>query len=480
MLKRYFRLEENNTDVRTEMTAGVATFLTMAYIIVVQPLILSGTFPGLEPTGMDPGAVMTATCIAAAIATAWMGLFARLPIAQAPGMGTNFVFVVSLIPAAQIMINQAVASGELTEGETTAWQVALGVVLISGIAFLLGSLLGVRRLLLKGLSPSMWNAIPIGIGLFIAMIGLKGASLIVADPGTMVSMNPNIAGPDIGLFFFGLFATSALFCRKVKGSIIWGMLLTTAVAFGLRELIPLLPEIIANSETVKNSMLMTQFAPADGVVSLAPSIRPTFFQFDLARAVWPAMIPFILIFLYLDIFDTMGTLAGVLKAADLVEDGEIPNGNRAFLSDAVGTVAGAALGTSTVTSYIESAAGVEQGGRTGLTSLTTAGLFLIAPFFAPLVVMIGSYPVITAPALVIVGALMMQNVRDIDWKNSAEALPAFITFVTIPLTYSIANGMALGFISYPVIKTLAGQHRDVRWLNWLLAAILVVYLVTLY
>ncbi len=476
MLDRFFRLRENGTTAGTELLAGLTTFLTMAYIIFLQPTVLTGRYFG-EPNGMDYGAVMMATCISAALASAVMGLYANYPIAQAPGMGENFIFVLSVIPAAATLIDARVAAGTLQAGSVAPWQVALGVIFISGVLFLLLSLLGVRQAILDVISPSMRNAIAVGIGLFIAFIGLLGATVIVPAPGQAVKLNPQVASPDVLVFAFGLLLTAGLYARRVRGSIVLGILATTLVAAGLQALIPHLPESIARSVIVTQSKLMTMFTPATSVVAEPPPMAPTFLKMNISLAIAGPMIPFILVFLFLNLFDTLGTLLGVCEQAGLIKDGTLPRAREALVSDAVATAFGAACGTSTVTSFIESAAGVQQGGRTGLTAVTTAVLFLVAMFFAPLIQMVGSYPSITAPALVLVGAMMMGNVTKIEWSNHAEAIPAFITFISIPLTYSIADGLALGFISYPVVKLLSGQARDVKWLMYLLAAVLAAYLI---
>ncbi len=476
MLERFFRLRENGTTAGTEVLAGLTTFLTMAYIIFLQPAVLTGSYFE-APNGMDYGAVMTATCIAAAVATAIMGLYARLPIAQAPGMGENFIFALSVIPAAAAVIDVRVTAGTLESGAVAPWQVALGVTFIAGVLFLLLSLLGIRQAILGVISPSMRNAIAVGIGLFIAFIGFQGASVIVAVPGQLVKLNPQVATPDVLVFAFGLLLTAGLYARGVRGSIVLGILATTLLSAALQWLIPQLPAWISQSELVSHSKLMNLFKPASAVVSAPPSMAPTLMKMNISLALTAPMAPFILVFLFLDLFDTLGTLLGVSEQAGLVKDGEIPRAKQALLSDAVGTVVGASCGTSTVTSFIESAAGVQQGGRTGLTALTTSCLFLVALFFAPLIQMVGSYPSITAPALVLVGAMMMRNVTKIEWGNEAEAIPAFITFISIPLTYSIADGLALGFISYPIVKFLSGQARDVKWLMYVLAAVLAAYLI---
>jgi len=464
MLDRAFRLTENQTTARTEVLAGVTTFLTMAYIIVVQPAVLSGAMFG-KATGMDFGAVTTATCLSAALATAIMALYARYPIAQAPGMGENFFFVFSAIPAA------------LAAGFANAWQVALGAVFISGVLFLILSLVGLREMIFNAVSPSLKNGIAAGIGLFIAFIGLQNAGLILKDPGTAVKLNARFASPDLIVFFCGLLLTVVLHARRVRGAILWGIVGATALAAALKVLLAHLPAAVAGSPTVTESLLSTRFAFAKGVLAAPPSLAPTFLKMDLVRALSPAMLPFVFVFLFMLTFDAIGTLIGVCEQAGFMRDHKLPRAQQAMISDAIGTVAGAALGTSTVTSFVESAAGVEQGGRTGLSGLVVAGLFLLALFFSPLIAMVGGYPPICAPALVMVGALMARNVGQVDWRDPTECVPAFLTMIGIPLTYSIADGLALGFISYPLIKLLAGRGREPGWLTYALAVVLVLYFV---
>ncbi len=474
MFDRFFRLSENKTSVRTELLAGLTTFLTMAYIIVVQPTVLSGRMFDIQ-TGMDFGAVTTATCIAAALASGIMGLYGRYPIAQAPGMGENFFFVLTMLPAAAAMIAAEVKTGLVPAGSTTPWQVGLGVIFYSGLLFLLLSMLGVRGKLMEAISPSMRNGIAIGIGLFIVLIGMDSTGLLLKDRGTGWTLNPRFASPDIIVFFFGLLVTAALHARRIRGSIVWGIVAATLFSVALKLGLPYLGEGVMASPLVKNSMLMTRFTLADRVMAAPPSIAPTLCKLDLVGALaWP-MLPFILIFLFMVLFDTLGTLIGVAEQAGLIRDNRLPRARQALMSDALGTVSGAALGTSTVTSFIESAAGVEQGGRTGLTALCAAVLFLLALFFSPIIDMIGSYRPITAPALIIVGSMMMRNVTKIDWDNYAESLPTFLIIAGIPLTFSIADGLALGFIAYPLVKLLAGQGRDVKWLMYVMAVVLVAY-----
>jgi AGZA family xanthine/uracil permease-like MFS transporter len=459
MLERLFKLSENQTTPRTEVVAGVTTFLTMAYILVVQPAVLSGAMFGMK-TGMDFGAVTTATCLAAALATGLMAWLARYPIAQAPGMGENFFFVFSAIPAAT------------AAGFADAWQVALGVVFISGVLFLILSLTGLRELMFNAVSPSLKSAIATGIGLFIAFIGLQNAGVIVKDPGSAVKLNAQFASPDLIVFFAGLLVTAVLHARKVRGSILWGILAGTLLSIVLK-----LTLAGSASPLVANSMLAKQFQFAKSIVAAPPSLAPTFLQMDLVHALTPKMLPFIFVFLFMLTFDAIGTLIGVCEQAGFMRDNQLPRARQAMVSDAVGTVAGAALGTSTVTSFIESAAGVEQGGRTGLTGIVVALLFLLALFFSPLIAMIGSYPPITAPALVIVGAMMARNAAKIAWKDYSESVPAFLTMICIPLSYSIADGLAIGFISYPIIKIFSGRGREAGWLTCVLAIVLLLYFI---
>ena len=496
MLDRFFELSKHGTNLRTELLAGLTTFLTMAYIIFVQPAVLSGAMFGQE-TGLDFGAVMTATCLSAALATGIMALYARLPVAQAPGMGENFFFVFSLLPAAGAMMAGQINQGSIQPGQTTAWQIGLGVIFISGVLFLILSLVGVRQMLLEAISPTMRHGIAVGIGLFIAFIGLENGSLVIGDPGTLVKLNPRFAAPDLVVFGFGLLITAGLHARRVRGAIVWGILASTALALLILHAYPR-PEIVqalqegkakledlsaAEKAQLAEWQKLQKLADAErrlleaGPVSVPPSLGPTWLKMDLRRAVNWTMWPFILIFLFMNLFDTLGTLIGVTEQAGLVRDNQIPRIKQALVSDAVGTVAGAAMGTSTVVSFIESASGVAQGGRTGLTALVVAGLFLLALFFSPLVALVGSYPPITAPALVVIGSLMIRGVTRMDWSNEAEIVPAFLIILGIPLTYSIADGLALGFIAYPIVKLLAGEGREVRWLMYLLAAVLLAYFI---
>ncbi len=437
MLERLFKLRRNNSSVRIELIAGLTTFLTMAYIIFVQPAILSVDFAG-KPTGMDFNAVMLATCISAALATFIMGVYANYPIAQAPGMGENFFFV-SVVMAIAVL------------GVANAWQVALGIVFIAGVLFLIISFLNVREKLMNAISPSMKNGIAVGIGLFIAFLGLQHAKIITSSPGTFVQLNRDLFNSDVGIFVFGLFIIAILLIRRIRGSILIGICLSAVLAIILGKV---------------------EF---NGIISRPPSIAPTFFKMDIA-GVFKSLplaesISFIAIFLFMDVFDTIGTIVGVGEQAGFIKNNKLPRANRALMSDAIGTVAGACLGTSTVTSYIESASGVEAGGKTGLTSVFVSLFFILAIFFSPLVKMIGSYAPITAPALVIVGAMMVKNVVKINWSEYSESIPAFLIMMGIPATCSISNGLAFGFISYPVFKLFSGRAKETSWLIYLLGII---------
>lgn len=465
-LERRFALAAAGTSVRTEAAAGLTTFLTMAYIIFVQPAILSGAMFGLE-TGMDFQAVAVATCLSAAAATLLMGLLARYPIALAPGMGQNFFFIFSAIPAAA------------AAGFAVPWQTALGVVFLSGILFLAVTLLGLRQALLDAVSPSLKNGIAVGIGIFIAFIGMRNAGLIVADPGTAVALAPAPASPDLAVFFFGLLLTAVLSARGRRGAVLVGILATTGFAVLLRLVLAGLPAALDPAGAIGGSRLLNDFTPVLRPFAAPASLRPVLFRLDLAGALTAAMWPLVIIFLFMDVFDTMGTLIGVGEQAGFIKENRLPRAGRAFLADALGTLFGAAVGTSTVTSYIESAAGVARGGRTGLTAVFVALFFLAALFFGPLIAMIGGYAPITAPALVVVGFLMFRNITRLEWDRPDEVIPALLIVIGIPLTYSISDGLALGFIAYPLVKLGAGRGRQVRPAMYVTAALLVVYLLVL-
>ena len=425
LLERQFGLAAHGTTVRTEVLAGVTTFLTMAYIIFVQPAVLSAA-------GMDFGAVMTATCLATAFATLLMALLANYPIAVAPAMGHNFFFVYSVVIAAQV-----------------PWQVALGAVAVAGIVFILTAGFGLRERLIVAIPVSLKHAIAAGIGLLIATIGLQWGGLIVDSPGTLVTLGPLHSRPVL-LALMGLVLTAVLMARRVPGAILWGILATTGLG---------LPLGIVRYE---------------GFASAPPSIAPTFMQLDIVGAVAPGMIGVVFVFFFLALFDSVGTLVAIGEQAGLMRGPTLPRARQALLADAVGTVAGATLGTSTVTAYIESGAGVAAGGRTGLASVVTAALFLLALFLSPLVRMIGGgyaegdsmlYPVI-APPLVLVGTMMMGGLRQIDWKDPTEAIPAFLAVILMPLAVSITEGVAFGVIAHVVLKAATGQGKGVHPLMW--------------
>jgi AGZA family xanthine/uracil permease-like MFS transporter len=438
MFQKLFGEPFSAAVLRREAVAGLTTFLTMAYIIFVQPDVLSAA-------GMDKGAVMVATCVSAALATLLMGLLANYPIALAPGMGENFFFVFTVVPACQ----------SLGLAGTAPWQTALGVVYLSALPFWLVTLVGLRRALMDALSPSMKNGAAVGIGLFIAFIGLQNGGLIVSHPGTLVQLNAHLRSPTVVVFLFGLALTGVLLGRRVRGAILWGILggLAAAIATGQ--------------------------APVRNPVGVPPSVAPVFMQMDVAGA-WrhlARLLPLIAVFAFMDIFDTVGTLVGVAEHAGFIRDNRLPRADRALMADALGTSIGAVLGTSTVTSYIESTAGVSHGGRTGLTACFVALGFLLALFFHPLMAMVTACKGVTAPALVLVGALMMRSVSRVDWDDATESIPAFLMMIGIPLTFSIADGLALGFVAYPLLKLCTGRIRETSWLVYLIGAILALYFV---
>ena len=434
MLEKLFHLQESGTTVKREIVAGCTTFMTLSYIIFVQPAVLSAA-------GMDSGAVMAATCITSALAMVLMALLANYPIALAPGMGHNFYFTFTVC---------------LTLG--VSWQNALGAVFIAGVLFILLFFLGLREKVMTILPVSLRNAIPAGIGLLIALVGLEWTGLIVDHPATYVTLG-DLKSPPALLSLFGVVIIAILFALKVRGAILIGILASTIVG------------------------LITGMVKFQGVVSAPPSIAPTFLQLQIPNIlVDPKMISVIFIFIFLDLFDTVGTLVGVGEQGGFMVNGKLPRARQALLSDAVATSAGALLGTSTVTSYIESASGISAGGRTGLTSIVTAILMLLALFFNPLIKMVGAgYPIsentflypIVAPALIIIGSLMLKNVVSIDWDDMTEAIPAFLTLLLMPLTISITEGIAFGFISYALLKLVTRQGRQVHWLIYLFTVLFV-------
>jgi AGZA family xanthine/uracil permease-like MFS transporter len=430
-LERKFALAERGTTVRTETLAGVTTFLTMAYIIFVQPAVLSAC-------GMDFGAVLVATCLSTACATALMAWLANYPIAVAPAMGHNFFFAYSVVL-----------------GMHVPWRVALGCVAIAGLLFVATAGVGLRERLVTAIPGSLKRAIAAGIGLLIATIGLEWAGIVVAAPGTLVALGSLRSRPVL-LALAGLAWTSVLVARRVPGAFLWGILASTLAG---------LPLGIVRYE---------------GVASLPPSIAPTLFKLDIAGAFAPGMMTVVLVFFFLALFDSVGTLVAVGEQAGLMRGGTLPRAREALLADAIGTVAGATLGTSTVTAYIESGAGVAAGGRTGLSSLVTAFLFLLSLFLYPLARMVGGgyptagvtlYPVI-APPLILVGTMMIGGLRHIDWEEPTEAIPAFLTLIMMPLSTSIAEGVSFGLIAYALLKLASGRGREVHWLIYVFAVLL--------
>jgi adenine/guanine/hypoxanthine permease len=422
-IERFFRLGENGTTVRTELEAGLTTFLTMAYILVVNPLILADA-------GVPIAGALFATAVAAAVGSILMGVLANYPFALAPGMGLNayFTYVVVL-------------------GMGVPWETALGAVFISGVIFLLLTLGRIRELVVKAIPMGLKLATGAGIGLFIAFIGFRNAGLVVASPATLVTLGDLVALPTV-LALGGLALTAALLARGWKSAIIVGIVATAIAAFvsGVAE-------------------------PPRGVVAL-PDPGGTFGALDIRGALALGVLQIVFVFLFIDLFDTVGTLVGLgQQAGYLTPQGELPRAQKALLADSVATTAGAVLGTSTVTSYIESATGVAEGGRTGLTAVTVGALFLLAVFFSPLAAAVPALA--TAPALIIVGSLMLKSALGVAWNDPTEAVPAFVTMLAMPLTFSIANGLALGFISYPLIKLLAGRGREVSPLVYVLAGLFV-------
>lgn len=447
-IKEFFKFEERDTNGRTEVLAGVTTFMTMSYIIFLQPLILSGALAG-KSTGMDQNALIAGVCIAAAFGSILMGLWANYPIALAPGMGENFFFV---------SIVGSIAAMEISPSES-AWQTALGVVFLSGAIFLIMSFMNIREKMMNSISPSMKHAMACGIGLFIALIGLKSGGIIFTHDGNYILNAKDFDSINALIFCVGLSVIAILHVLKVRGSVLWGILVGAVIAF------------LAGKIAFK------------GLVGKPPSIGPIFWKMDLANVFthFFKLLPFIIIFTFMDIFDTLGTLVGVTTQSGLMKDNKLPNSKRAFAADSIGTIFGVFCGQSTVTSYIESATGVEYGGRTGLTAVTTGLCFVIAVFFTPFIAMIGAYPdpglnPITAPALVIVGAIMMQSVKNIEWDDFSESVPAFLIIAGIPFTFSIADGLMLGFIAYPIIKLFGGKAKEIGWLTYVIGIILLIYM----
>jgi adenine/guanine/hypoxanthine permease len=425
MFEKYFNLKANKTSVKTEVLAGVTTFMTMAYILAVNPDILSAT-------GMDKNALFSATALSALIATLVMALVAKLPFALAPGMGLNAFFAFTVVL-----------------GMGHSWQFALTAVFLEGIIFLLLTAFNIRELIVNSIPLSVKHAVSAGIGLFIAFIGLQNAGVVVNSDATLVGLG-DMSSPAVLIALGGIVLTAVLLALKVKGALLIGIF--TATVAGLPVGVTHMPE--------------------GHLVGAPPSLSPIFLKFEFSEIFTLDMVIVLFTFLFVDMFDTVGTLVGVSdKAGMLDKEGRVPRAKQALFADAIGTTVGAALGTSTVTTYVESASGVAEGGKTGLTSLTTAGLFLIALFFAPLFTMVP--PAATAAALVLVGFFMMSPILKINFEDFTEAIPAFITIIIMPLTYSIAEGIVFGMLSYVLLKLLTGKGKDISVVMVVLAALFV-------
>lgn len=428
MLENFFKLSGRGSDLRTEVIAGATTFLTAAYIVFVNPDILSAT-------GMDKGALITVTCLVAGFSSILMGVWANAPIMMAPGMGLNAFFAFSLV---------------LGSGGSVTWQEALGVVFVSGVVFLVLTMLGIRERIVKAIPVSLRLATSVGIGLFIAFIGMKNLGLIADNPATLVQLGKLSGSVLLGMA--GLLLIVVLEIRRIKGSILIGILGTSllGMVFGFSGF-------------------------PGGVVAAPPSIMPVAFKLDIVGALSVSMWASIFSFMFVDLFDSLGTLLAVCREAGLEKDGDISDLPKMLSADAVATVAGAVLGTSTTTSYIESASGVAEGGKTGITAVTTGILFLLAAFFTPIIGAVPGYA--TAPALIVVGIFMMRGIGQIDFYRFEEGVPAFLTLILMPLTYSIANGLIFGFISYALIKLAFGKFRELDPILLAIAALCMVQLV---
>ncbi len=431
-IEKFFKIREKGSSIRTEMIAGFTTFIALAYIMFVNPNILA-------EAGIPKEAAVASTIWIAALATTMMGVFANYPVALAPGMGLNAFFAFYVVGVLHLH-----------------WTVALGAVFFSGVVFFILTLGGIRQAIINAVPADLKTAIGVGIGTFIAFIGLKGSGLIVSDAATFITLGSVIA-PTTMLSLFSLLLTAALMARNVQGSILIGIVVTTILA------------MVLGYTPAPQSF-------ADIISTSVPSMSATFGQLDLMGAWNYGIVSIIFTFTVVELFDNMGTLIGLTSKAKMVKpDGQIENIDRALTTDAVGTMASAVFGTSTVTSYIESAAGVAAGGRTGLTAVTVALLFLVSLAFAPLIGLVPGFA--TTPALILVGAMMMADVGKINWQDYTVALPAFLTIMMMPMTSSIANGFAFGFVSYAILKACAGRTKDVSWIMWLVSIAFVVNLV---
>jgi AGZA family xanthine/uracil permease-like MFS transporter len=425
-MEKWFKLKAHGTTVRREMVAGLTTFLTMAYILAVNPGML-----GSIGNGMTPGAVFTATALAAAVATLVMALSANLPIVLAPGMGLNAFFTFTVV-----------------KGMGYSWQTALTAVFLEGLLFIVLSFFNVREAIVKAIPENLKKAVPVGIGLFITLIGLANAGIVVNNTGTVIGLGRLGEGKAL-LALIGLVITIILFVKKVPGAILLGIFITTIIG------IPL-----------KVTVIPADFSP------ISVPVKPLFFQFDFSSVLSFKFFTVFFTFLFVDIFDTVGTLIGVSKRAGLVnEKGEIPRVKQALLADAIGTVSGASLGTSTVTSYVESTAGVAAGGRTGLTALTAAILFAASLFLSPVFLLIPSAA--TAPALIVVGFLMVQAVTGINFSDPSEGIPAFLAIAMMPFSYSIAEGIVYGVLSYVLLKFISAKFKEISFVAWILFAVFI-------
>lgn len=426
MLEKVFKLKANNTTLRTEIMAGITTFMTMAYILIVNPSILGAA-------GMDSGAVLTATAVASFIGTACMALFANYPFALAPGMGLNAYFAFTVV---------------LQNGYS--WQTALGAVFVEGVIFILLSLVKVREAIFNAIPKNLKAATSVGIGLFIAFIGLQNAGIIVNNDATLVALG-NVKSVSVALALIGTIITISLVVRQVRGALLWGILITWVLGIICQ---------LTGLYAVNPDAGMYSLIP-EKIFSLPPSIGPVFMKMDFKAIHILDFAIVVFSFLFVDLFDTLGTLIGVShKAGFLDKEGKLPHIKGALLADAVGTTAGAVLGTSTVTTYVESASGVSDGGRTGLTSMVTGLLFLVALIFTPVITVIPSFA--TAPALIVVGLFMLEHVTQIEFSDYTEGFPAFMTILMMVVAYSISEGLVFGMLSYVILKALSGRSKDLN------------------
>jgi AGZA family xanthine/uracil permease-like MFS transporter len=444
-LESYFEFTRLGTNWRTEILAGVTTFLTMAYIVLVNPAILSAS-------GMPLAAVTAATCLSAAFGSILMGIVARYPIALAPGMGLNAYFTYTVCLKMHI-----------------PWQTALGAVFLSGVIFLALTAAGIRQMILRSIPHELYAAVASGIGLFIAFIGFRNSGLVVADPETLVGLG-NLRNPTTYLALFGLILMVALEVKKVRGAILLGVLTTTAVAWALALL------FLHGGNSPSGFLSATSLSWAQSLVHWTPApggfhaLSATVFQLDIRGALNKGLLEIVFVFFFVDLFDNLGTLVAVTKRAGLIAaDHSIPRLNKILLADATATVFGSLTGTSTVTSYVESTAGVMAGGRSGVTAIVTGLLFLGAIGAAPFVGIVPAAA--TAPALILVGSLMLATITEIRWTDPLVAVPSFLTLILIPLTYSIANGLGFGIIAWAVLHIATGRFRRQDWLLYILAAL---------